>query len=106
MTHPSKRKGNSFERELVNGAVARGLRGKRAYASDGQSLGLGKEVDCLIAGWPVQAKRRKAIAKYLKIPGGCKAVAFRENRGETYVLMTYDSFLDLLKGQRNGEKGN
>jgi Holliday junction resolvase len=41
MTHTSKRKGNAYERELVNQAIAAGLTSKRAYASNGLSLGHG-----------------------------------------------------------------
>lgn len=97
MTHPSKRKGNAYERELVNQAIAAGLTSKRAYASNGQSLGHGEEVDLLVGGKRIQAKRRKAIASFLQVTEQIDAVAFREDGGKTMVLITWNEYLDLLK---------
>ena len=48
MAHPSKVKGNKFERDVVNKAKEFGLDSKRAYASNGESLGMHAEVDLLI----------------------------------------------------------
>jgi len=98
MTHPNKRRGNNFERELVNDAKGRGLDAIRAYASDGRSLGEGSEVDVLIQGMRIQAKRRKCLPAYLQIPDGCDAVVCRQDRGETLVLMRFDDLLDKLDG--------
>ena len=50
MTHRNKVKGNTYERELVNQAKDIGLEAKRAWASDGRSLGLHEEVDLVIDG--------------------------------------------------------
>ena len=61
MTHPSKVKGNNYERELVAQARDKGLESERAYASNGRSLGESEEVDLIISGCRVQAKRRKAL---------------------------------------------
>ena len=41
MTHPSKIKGNTFERECVNKAKKAGLKAQRAYGSNGKMLLLG-----------------------------------------------------------------
>lgn len=97
MTHSSKIKGNSYERELVNSAKESGLESKRAYASDGRSLGHHEEVDLLVDGKRIQAKRRRSIAKYLLPNENVDAVAFRPDRGETVVLITWWEYLDLLK---------
>ena len=97
MTHSSKIKGNSYERELVNSAKESGLESKRAYASDGRSLGHHEEVDLLVDGKRIQAKRRRSIAKYLLPNENVDAVAFRPDRGETVVLITWWDYLDLLK---------
>lgn len=99
MTHPSKRKGNSYERELVNQAKQSGLPSKRAYASDGRSIGHTEEVDLLVDGKRIQAKRRKSLAKYLKPTDQVDAVAFREDGGDSMVLVTWWEYLDLLKGR-------
>lgn len=96
MSNSSKQKGNSFEREIVNRAKAWGFKAKRAYGSNGEAMGEHAEVDCKIEEYTVQAKRRKKLASYLKCEHS-DIVAFREDRGDTYVLMPYDEFLNLLK---------
>ena len=96
MTHPSKIKGNTFERECVNKAKERGLTAERAYASNGRSLGMEEEVDALINGYKVQCKRRKKIAKWLKPPSCCDIALVREDRGEAYVIMEYEDWLELI----------
>ena len=101
MTHPSKRKGNGFERELVSQAIESGLVAERAYASNGRSLGHHEEVDLLVDGKRIQAKRRKAIATFLRPNENVDAVCVRENGGETIVLLTWWEYLDLLAGQKH-----
>jgi hypothetical protein len=99
MTHPSKNKGNGYERELVNQAKKAGLKAKRAYASNGQSLGMHEEVDCLIAGQRIQAKRRKKLLKGIQDMIGLlehtDAVVFREDKCESFVLVRWSDWLDL-----------
>lgn len=98
MTHSSKRKGNGFERELVQQAKDSGLPAERAYASNGRALGHAEDVDAVIGGKRVQAKRRKALPAYLQPTDTVDAVAFRQDRGETLVLITWWEWLDLVKG--------
>lgn len=105
MTHPSKVKGNKFERELVHIASASGLPSKRAYASNGEALGHHAEVDLLIGQKRVQAKRRARIASWLKPSVHVDAVAVREDRGETLVVLTLWEYLDLVKGAANDADG-
>ena len=97
MAHPSKDKGNRFERELVNEARKAGLVAERAYASNGRSLGEAKVVDILVQGMRLQLKRRNKIAKDLRVPEGADGTAFREDRGDTYVLLRWEDLLDKLK---------
>ena len=92
----SKIKGAVFERELVNEAKKRGLIAERAYGSNGHALGEAEQVDILVQGMRLQAKRRKSLAAYLKIPKGVDAVVFREDRGDTYVLLRWEDLLDKL----------
>ena len=96
MTHPSKRKGNEFEREIVNSARARGLIAERAYASNGRALGESEAVDVVVNGLRIQAKRRAKLPKYLQIPDGADAVVVRQDRGETLVLLRWDDVMDKL----------
>ncbi len=97
MSHPSKRKGNTFERELVDEAKAAGLDAKRAFASNGKALGQAETVDLMVGRCRVQAKRRKKIAADFKVPEGADVVAFREDRGDTFVLLRWDTFLNIAK---------
>mgnify|MGYP003677665317 FL=1 len=98
MTHPSKVKGNTHEREVVNIAHSYGINGERAYASNGRSLGLHEEVDVLLEGdLRIQAKRRKKIAEWLKPTEVVDAVVVREDRGENYIILRYNEFCDDYK---------
>jgi len=96
LSSPSKQKGNRFENELVALAMEWGLQAQRAWGSNGRAMGEHEEVDCKIEEYTVQAKRRKSIAKFLKCEH-TDIVAFREDRGETYALMPFNMFLDLIK---------
>jgi Holliday junction resolvase len=100
MSHPSKRKGSSYERELVNQAKELGLEAERAYASNGKALGCTEGVDLKVEGIRIQAKRRKKLAEYLQIPDGADAVVFREDHGQSLTLIRYEYFLELLEVNR------
>ena len=97
MTHPSKVKGNTFERDLVNEAKEHGLLAERAYASNGRALGLTEDVDCLVGGKRIQAKRRKKVAKWLIPSDTVDCVATRPDGGEALIVMRYSAFLAMLK---------
>jgi len=97
MSHPSKTKGNGFERELVKRARDAGLEAERAYASNGRALGEVEEVDLVVQGCRIQAKRRKKIADFLRIPPGADAVVFRQDRGETLAMIPYQTLLTLIE---------
>ena len=96
MSSPSKRKGNAFEREVVNQAKGFGLKSIRAYASNGMSLGEAEDVDVKIEDLKGQCKRRKRIAQWLKPPESCDIALVREDRGETYVIIEYSNFLEMM----------
>ena len=97
MASPSKQKGNRYERELVQDAEARGLPAERAYASNGRALGKVEEVDCIVAGCCIQAKRRKALPKFLQLDPGVDAVVFRQDNGESLVLVSWKDFQDKIE---------
>ena len=96
MAHPSKRKGDRFERALVSEARGAGLDAQRAYMSNGRALGEAETVDLTVGAWAVQAKRRKSIAKYLTPPEGADVTVIREDRGEALVVLPYRRFLQLI----------
>ena len=109
MTHPSKVKGNTPEREVVAAANSYGIDGERAWGSNGQSLGLHEEVDCLAEGdLRIQAKRRKKIAEWLKPSEVVDAVVVREDRGESYIIIRLEEFVDdyakFLKWREENER--
>ena len=96
MTHPSKVKGNTFERFVVNKAKEYGLKSKRAYASNGESLGMHAEVDLIIEDYKIQAKIRKSIASYLVPNENVDAQVIREDRGEAYIVLRLEDWLKTL----------
>jgi Holliday junction resolvase len=96
----SKSKGNTYERELVDQLAKEGYDVKRAWGSDGRSMGFTEDVDILAKKsgktYKIQAKRRKSIPKWLAF-GNCDLVMTREDRGETIVLVKLDDWLNLVK---------
>ncbi len=93
MSHPSKRKGNGYERELVDQAKGLGMEAKRGWGSNGESMGEAADVDLLVAGHRLQAKRRGKLPAYLQIPDSCRAVVFRQDNDQSLVLMRWGDFL-------------
>ena len=101
MSHPNRRRGFGYERELVNQAKDAGLSAERAWGSDGKSLGEDSEVDLKVAGKRIQAKRRKKLASYLQPSAEVDAVAVRQDRGETLVILKWEEYLGMLQEIEN-----
>lgn len=105
MTHPSKVKGNSFEREVIGLAKHWGLIAERSWGSDGRSRGLSKDVDVTIQvrrgalkTFRLQCKRRAKIPTWAQTGGTVDAVVYRADYGPSYVAMPYINLLELLYG--------
>ena len=98
-----RRKGFSFEREVVNMAKDSGIEAKRGWGSSGESLGMHAEVDCLIGGYRVQAKRRKSIATFMVPSDEVDVVALRQDFGDTLIVLRYSDWLDLIKEENDGK---
>ena len=99
MASPSKAKGNRFEKECVKKAEEKNLKSKRAWGSDGRSLGLSEKVDLVIEDYTVQCKVRKRIAKWITPSeeiGGLHLQLVKESRGKSYVIIEMTMFLSLL----------
>jgi len=100
MTHPNKIRGNNLEREIVNTAKDMGLSAKRAYASDGRSLGKSEVVDVMVEDTCIQAKRRKKVAQWL-YPSyhgdDVDVVVTRMDRKEALAILPLQRLLELLK---------
>ena len=97
VTSSSKAKGNAFEREITNAAKDIGLNAVRAYASDGRSLGKSSEVDVMIEGITVQAKRRKKVPDYISIPKDVDVVVVRGDRADALAIIPFEKLLQLIK---------
>ena len=104
MTHRNKVRGNNLEREVVNAAKEVGLSAKRAYASDGRSLGKSEVVDVIVEDYCVQAKRRKKVAEWLypeKHGDDVDVVVTRMDRKQALVVMPLNEWLRLIKIERD-----
>lgn len=101
MPSSSKRKGNTFETEIVKQAQAVGLHAARAWGSNGRALGHHEEVDCLVGGQRIQAKRRAKIADYIVPSEHVDAQVVRADRGESFAILRYSDYLQLIKNQSN-----
>ncbi len=94
MAHPSKQKGNRFEREIVKLCEIWDVLCKRAWGSNGEALGMHPEVDCLIDDdYKVQAKVRKRLPAYLIPSEEVDAVVFKQDRGEVLMLIRFEDWL-------------
>jgi len=106
MAHPNKIRGNALEREIVNQSKEEGLSAKRAYASDGRSLGYSEVVDCVVEDWTIQAKRRKKIAQWLypEYHGDdVDAIVTRMDRKEALIVMPLKKWIKMMKEIKDGK---
>lgn len=106
MAHPNKIRGNALEREIVNQSKEEGLSAKRAYASDGRSLGYSEVVDCVVEDWTIQAKRRKKIAQWLYPDyhgDDVDAVVTRMDRKEALIIMPLEKWIKMMKEIKDGK---
>ena len=101
MPSKSMRKGSGFEREIVNQSLESGLEAKRAWGSNGRSLGLDEEVDLVVEDYKVQAKRRKSIASYLTPSDHVDLVVAREDGAVALAIMTWWNWLNMIKELKN-----
>ena len=94
----NKRKGFAYEAELVNRAKEFGLESKRAWGSNGESIGCDASVDLLVGEWRIQAKRCKSIVDKYRMNIHQDAVVFREDGSpkNSQVMIRYDDFLEML----------
>lgn len=98
----AKQKGNRVERECVNLAKGFGFESRRAWGSDGRSLGWHEEVDMVIElpkskPYKFQVKARKKIGDLYKPCSDVYGQIIKEDREEPLVTIRYKDFLLLLK---------
>lgn len=99
----NKRRGFRFEAELVNDLELAGIPSRRAWGSNGESLGLHETVDILALGrWKIQAKRKKAVAKALIPTEHVDAVITRtdaepgKRKPPALVIMRFDDWAAMV----------
>jgi hypothetical protein len=98
MSHPSKRKGTAFEREIVELAKLYELAAERAWGSDGRSKGWKEVVDVMVEGqWRIQCKIRHQFAKDIFPSGEVDIQMIRQDRGEAHAVIRAELLFSLLK---------
>ncbi len=108
MTHRNKIRGNNLERECVNIAKEEGLSAKRAYASDGRSLGKSEVVDVMVEEYCIQAKRRKKVAQWLYPDfhgDDVDIVVTRMDRKDPLAVLPYKEWIRLIKIEKEYNDG-
>ena len=94
MPNKSKEKGNRFDRQIVELCKIWEVKAKRAWGSNGQSLGMHEEVDVLIDDdLRVPAKCRHKLPMSLKPTEEVDWVVFKEDRGDVYIMIRFEDWL-------------
>ena len=108
MANKQKAKGNRFEKECCSVSEEYGFSAKRAWGSDGRSIGKSPEVDIVIEysdvnglfdnsiELDIQSKVRKTIAEYIIPPDDCDFTLLKQDRGEIYACIKYEELLKLI----------
>jgi Holliday junction resolvase len=102
MGKASRDKGAGYERELVNAFKDRGLAAQRVplsgatdYAKNDVEVIAGFDGKTKYCG---EAKRRAGLPKFFtEALDGADFAAFRQDRGETLIVLRLDTFADLLQ---------
>ena len=111
MSHPSKIKGNKFERDCCKLAEVFEIPSKRAWGSDGRSMGLDPEVDMVIGDkeygdeMHIQCKIRKRLPSYIFPKDNVvDSHLIRQDRGEAYIVLRYEDYLADMRRFRQLKK--
>ena len=98
MGKASRDKGAAYERELVNALRAMGLDAKRVPLSGATEYARNDvEVEGRLS-LSGEAKRRKQLPKFFtEALDGADFAAFRQDRGETLIVLRLKTFANLLR---------
>jgi hypothetical protein len=106
---PNKVRGNNLERLVVARFVEAGRPAKRAWGSNGKSLGQHEEVDVMVyetevdlmtgrevhaEDLKIQCKSRKKIPQFLGLTEHVDATVFKEKAGTMYIMFRLDDFIE------------
>ena len=97
MPNKSKIKGNTYERWIVNFFQAIGLSCRRAWGSDGRSMGLTEGVDgTLNDEYKWQAKCKAKISPFYIPNEEVDFQIFKGNRTRSYATMTVEKLGEMI----------
>jgi hypothetical protein len=101
MTHPSKRKGSGFEREVVALLQERGIAAEKVPLSGAIKGGsFDHDVTCPVRGSDrkIECKRRaRAFGTIYALLGPNDYLAIRDDHTPPLIVMTLDAFAELAK---------
>lgn len=98
----NRNRGANYERELVNAFKEHGLQAQRVplsgatgYAKNDVEVTAGFDGKTVFSG---EAKRRAGLPEYMtKALDGADFAAFRQDRGETLIVLRLETFAQLLQ---------
>lgn len=102
MTAKNKIRGNQVERETVKAFEAARYKARRAWGSDGRSMGLAEDIDVWVTfdgkrfrdvNIKIQCKRKKKLPDWLGFSDNVDAVVVREDRGQLFIIMKLEDYL-------------
>jgi hypothetical protein len=98
--HPSKRKGNGFEREVVSRLQDLGIAAERIPLSGSAGGSFDHDVSCPVRGLDKKIECKRRARKFGVVDsmlGGNFALVCRDDRSRTLVVMTLENFAELAK---------
>ena len=102
MANKSKDKGNRFERDIVNFFTNVGILCRRAWGSDGRSMGLTEGVDgTLNDEYKWQAKCKAQISPFYIPNEEVDFQIFKGNRTGTFVTMSVQTLAEMINGMND-----
>ena len=102
MSSKERVKGNRVEREVVSELANSDIKARRAWGSDGRSLGFDAEVDCVALindkDFRIQVKARKSIGKlYQPDTDKVDCHIVKMDRRKPVIIMELDKFIEIYK---------
>ncbi len=99
MSAKNKVRGNVLEVETVKMFESHGISAKRAWGSNGASMGEHAEVDVLVtpidnSPLKIQCKRKKELPDWLGFTKNIDAVVVREDRGRKFIMFDLEDFIE------------
>ncbi len=98
MSAKNKIRGNVLEVEIVKMFESYGIAAKRAWGSNGKSIGEHEQVDVLVtpldnSPLKIQAKRKKELPDWLGFTKHIDAVVVREDHGRKFIMFDLEDFI-------------